>query len=126
MAAFNLGNAYFMAKNFTEAQAAFEQYLNKYADDDPYYVTSAMAGIAGSIAGLGDARGAADKYREAAETFPEFTLAAQYYLRALEYYIKAGEMESAKVIFAKISKEYEDTPYYMDGARLAAEHNIKL
>lgn len=125
-AAFNLANSYFNARNFTEAQTSYELYLKKYADDDPYFNTSAIAGIAASLAGLGDLKGAADKFREAAEKYPDFKLAGNYYLQAMEYYIKAKEMESAKVVFAKITKEYEDTPYFMDGTRLAAEYKIKL
>lgn len=124
-AAFNLGNAYFAARNFTEAKTAFENYLDQYSDD-VYFVTSAMAGIASSLAGTGDYKGAADKYREIAENYPDFRLAGEFYLKAMKNYIKAEQMESAKVIFAKLFNEFEDTPFYLDGARLAAEYKIKL
>jgi outer membrane protein assembly factor BamD (BamD/ComL family) len=124
-ATFNLGNAYFAAKNYTEAQSAFENYLEKYKDDK-YFVTSAMAGIAASLAGAGDFKQAADKYREAAEKYPDFKLAGEYYLHALENYVKADEMESAKVILAKLTNDYRDTQYFMMGARLAAEHGLRL
>lgn len=125
MAAFNLGNAYFSSKNFTEAQTAFENYLKHYKGDK-YFVTSAMAGIASSLAGTGDYKGAADKYRETAEKYPDFNLAGEYYLKALENYVKADEMESAKVILAKLTNDYKSTQYYLDGARLAAEHGLRL
>lgn len=125
MAAFNLGNAYFAAQNFADAKTAFEHYLDAYTDNE-YFITSAMAGIAASMASLGDAQGAADKYREAAEKYPEFKLAGKYYLKAMQFYIKAGQLESAKVMFAKITNEFEDTAYYTEGARLAAEYHILL
>ncbi len=124
-AAFDLGNAYFAARNFADAKTAFENYLAKYSGDK-FFVTSAIAGVGASLAGLGNYKEAADKYREAAEKYSDFQPAGQYYLKALEYYIKAGEKESARVIYAKLAKDYKDTPYYMDGARLAAENNIKL
>jgi TolA-binding protein len=124
-AAFNLGNAYFANRNFVEAKTAFENYLAQYSDN-VYFITSAMAGIAASLAGTGDYQGAADKYRETAEKYPDFRLAGDFYLKAMQHYIKAEQMESARVIFAKLSKEFEDTPYYLDGARLAAEYKIKL
>jgi outer membrane protein assembly factor BamD (BamD/ComL family) len=125
MAAFNLGNAYFAAKNFTEAKAAFEIYLKKHADNK-FFVTSAMEGIAASLAGMGEYKAAADKYRETAEKYPDFRLAGEYYLRALENYIKADEMESARVMLAKITNDFENTQYYSQGARLAAEHGLRL
>ncbi len=125
MAAFNLGNAYFSAKNYAEAKTAFENYLDDYKGDK-YFVTSAMAGIAASLAGTGDYKQAADAYREAAEKYPDFHLSGEYYLHALDNYVKADEMESAKVILAKLTNEYKDTQYYMIGARLAAEHGLRL
>jgi outer membrane protein assembly factor BamD (BamD/ComL family) len=124
-AAFDLGNAYFAARNFADAKTAFENYLAKYTDDK-FFVTSAMAGVGASLAGLGNYKEAADKYREAAEKYPDFKPSGQYYLKALEYYIKAGEKESARVIYAKLAKDYKSTQYYIDGARLATENNIKL
>jgi TolA-binding protein len=124
-AAFYLGNAYFAARNFVEAKEAFENYLAEYTDNK-FFVTSAMAGIAASLAGTGDLLGAADKYRETAEKYPDFGLAGEYYLKAMQYYIKADQKESAKVIFAKLANDYEDTQYYLDGARLAAEYKISL
>ncbi len=125
MAAFNLGNAYFAAKNYTEAQSAFENYLKHYKGDK-YFVTSAMAGIAASLAGSGEYKQAADKYREAAEKYPDFELAGEFYLDALDNYVKADEMESAKVVLAKLTNEYKNTQYYMKGTRLAAEHGLRL
>lgn len=124
-AAFNLGNAYFAARNFTESKAAFENYLND-CSGDLYFVTSAMAGIASSMAGLGDMQDAADKYREIAETYPEFKLAGEYYYQAMHYYIKADQMESARVIFAKLAKDFEDSKQHLDASRLAAEYKITL
>jgi outer membrane protein assembly factor BamD (BamD/ComL family) len=124
-AAFNLGNAYFSAGNYAEAKTAFENYMDQYSDNE-YFTTSAIAGIAASLAGVGENKNAADKYREAAEKFPDFKLAGQYYVRALEYYLKAEEMESARVIYAILAKDYEGTQYYLDGALMASEHKIKL
>jgi len=125
MAAFNLGNAYFSAKNYTEAKSAFEAYLDKYKGDK-YFVTSAIAGIAASLAGSGEFKQAADEYRRAAEKYPDFGLAPEYYLHALDNYVKADEMESAKVVLAKLTNDYKNTQYFMRGARLAAEHGLRL
>jgi TolA-binding protein len=124
-AAFNLANAYFGAKNYPEAKTAFEAYLSNYADD-PYFTTSAMAGVAECLAASGDLVGAADKYRETAEKYPSFKLAGEFYLKAMECYVKAGNLESAKVVFAKINSDFQDTRYYLEGARLAAENKIQL
>jgi TolA-binding protein len=124
-ALFNLGNAYFTAKNYTEAITAFETYISKYKGDK-FFITSAMAGIAASLAGNGDFAGAADKYREAAEKYPDFKLAGDYYLKAMTYYIRSGNVESARVIYARLGKDFEDTPYYAQGQLLARENNIGL
>jgi len=125
MAAFNLANAYFAARNYPEAKTAFENYLDKYSDSE-YFMTSAMAGIADCLAGTEDFKAAADKYREIAEKYPDFKLTGEYYLKALQNYIKANEMESAKVTLAKITNDFKDTQYFMDGTRLAAEHGLRL
>jgi len=125
-AAFNLGNVYFAARNFPEAKKAFENYLADYQQGDKYFVTSAMAGIAASLAGDGNYKEAADKYREAAEKYPDFQLSAEYYLNAMENYIKAEEMESARVIYAKLEKDYEDSQQFLDATRLAAELKMDL
>lgn len=124
-AAFDLGNAYFGAKNFAEAKNAFEKYLADYSDNE-FFVTSAMAGVAASLAGMGEMKEAADKFREIAETYPDFALAGEFYLKAMHNYIRAGQLESARVIYAKLVKDFKDTEYYLKGARLAAENNIKL
>ena len=125
-ARFNLGNAYFESRNYTEAQTAFESYLKKYGDKDKYFTTSAMAGIAQCRAALGFPGEAADKFRETAEKYKDFKLAGQYYVNAMDYYIKSGNLESARVIFAKITKDFENTPYYKDAALIAGENNIEL
>ncbi len=124
-ALFNLGNSYFEAKNYTEAINAFEKYIDKYKDDK-FFITSSMAGIAASLAGNGDPAGAADKYRETAEKYPDFKLTGDYYLKAMTYYIRSGNLESARVIYARLSKDFEDTPYYAQGQLLARENNIGL
>jgi TolA-binding protein len=125
MAAFNLGNAYFSAKNYTEAKTAFENYLKNYKDDK-YFVTSAMSGVAASLAGMGQYQEAADQYRATAEKYPDFNLAGEYYVDALDNYIRAEQMESAKVILAKLTNEYKNTQYYIQGTRMAAEHGLRL
>ncbi len=125
MAAFNLGNAYFHQRNFSEAQAAFEHYLSKYKGDK-YYVTSAFAGVASCLQASGDFVGAADKYREAAEKYPDFTMAGEYFLRAMKCYVKAGNLESARVMLAKIDKDFKGTRFEMEGKTLAGEYNIDL
>jgi TolA-binding protein len=125
MALFNLANAYLLAKNFPDAKTAFERYLAKY-DGDKYFTTSAIAGIAACLAGTGDVAGAAEKYREAAEKYATFQLAGEYYYQALYYFIKSGNLESAKVVLAKINKEFSSSRFAREGLRLASEHNIVL
>lgn len=125
MALFNLANAYLQSKNFPDAKSSFERYLTKYSDDK-YFSTSAVAGVAACLAGAGDAAGAAEKYREAAEKYPEFQLAGEYYYQAMYYYVKSGNLESAKVVLAKINKEFPTSRYAREGLRLASEHNIVL
>jgi outer membrane protein assembly factor BamD (BamD/ComL family) len=124
-ALFELGNAYFAAKNFEPARTTYQEYLDKY-QDDKYFTISAMAGIAACLAGGGDPAGAADKYREAAEAFPDFDLAGEYYLKAMQFYIKSGNLGSAKVMYATIIKDFEGTRFYTESQRIAGEHNIAL
>ena len=125
-AAFELANAYFGDRNFAEAQAAFERYLDEYEGRDKYMTTSAMAGIAECKAGQGDQAAAADMYRAAAEKYPDFGLTPAYYYQAMNYYIKSGNLESARVIYAKLAKDFSDSQSYRTAGRLAAEHGIVL
>lgn len=125
-AQFNLGNAYFASNEFDKAIEAFQTYLKKYGGKDKYFTTSAIAGVAASLAGKGETQQSADKYREAAERFEDFKLAGMYYVKAMEQYIAAGNMESAKVVFAKLEKEYSDTAYYEDALLVAGENRITL
>lgn len=125
VAAFNLGNAYLGNKNYTEAKAAYEAFLNR-NPQDKFFVTSALAGIAACQVGSGDLAGAADKYREAAEKYPDFEYAGEYFLKAMQCYAKVGNLESARVIYAKMSKDFIGTPYLAEGQRLAGEYNIQL
>lgn len=125
LAAFNLANAYFQQRNYSEAQAAFQNYLDNY-DGDEYYTTSALSGVASCLQASGDLVGAADKYREAAEKYDDFKLSGDFYLRALKCYVKAGKLESAKVMLAKIEKNYKGTRYEIEGKTLAGEYNIDL
>ncbi len=124
-ALFELGNAYYKARNFTEAKAAYEQFIRKY-DQDTYFTASALAGIAACLAGSGDLGGAADKYREAAEKYPTFELAGDYYTHAMYYYLKSGNRESARVIYAKITKDFPGSRYITESQRIAGEHNLQL
>lgn len=123
-ALFNLGNAYFLNNNFDKAIEAFNDYLKKYGGKDKYFTCSAIAGVAASLAGKGEAQQAADKYREAAERFPDFEFAGKYYVKAMEQYVAAGNMESAKVVFAKLEKNYKDASFYDDAVLVAAENNL--
>ncbi len=125
-ALFNLGNAYFGSKDYVEAINAFQAYLDKYRNKDIIFTTSAMAGIAASLAGNGDLIAAADKYREIAETYPDFELAAHYFVKAMDHYLKADNIESAKVVYAKLLKDYEDSRFTIQGKRLAGEYGINL
>ncbi|MEZ5358999.1 MAG: tetratricopeptide repeat protein [Candidatus Zixiibacteriota bacterium] len=123
-AMFNLGNAYFNNNNFDKAIETFQEYLKKYGGKDKYFTTSAMAGIAASLAAKGEPQQAADTYREAAERFENFNLAGRYYIKAIEQYVAADKVESAKVVFAKLKKDYVNTAYYDEALVVAAENNL--
>lgn len=123
-AQFNLGNAYFAAKSFDLAREAFETYLADNNNDDRYFTTSALAGVAACMAGSGDIAGAADKYREAGERFTEFEPAGEFYLKAMQFYLESDNEGSAKVMYAVILKEFEGTRFYTESQRIAGEYNI--
>ncbi len=125
-AQFNLGNAYFAKNDYDMAISAFETYIQKYGGEDKYFTTSALAGIAASLASKGDHLGAADKYREAAERYTDFKLAGEYYLYAMKAYIAGGNLESARVIYATMAKKFESTAYYNDAMLVAGENGLTL
>ncbi|MFH1701381.1 MAG: tetratricopeptide repeat protein [Candidatus Zixiibacteriota bacterium] len=125
-ATFELGNAYFYNKQYTEAKEAFEAYLSSYEGNNQYFTTSAMAGAAASLAALGDMAGAADMYRAAAEKYPDFDMAGQYLYDAMKHYALAENLESARVIFAKLTNDYKSSRFYRDAVRLAGEYGIEL
>lgn len=125
-ASFELGNALFYANQFSEAKEAFEYYLSQYEGNNKYFTTSAMAGIAASLAGTGDMAGAADMYRAAGEKYPEFNLSGQYLYDAMKHYALAQNMESARVVFAKLNNDFKTSRFYNDAVRLAEEYGIGL
>jgi outer membrane protein assembly factor BamD (BamD/ComL family) len=124
-AAFNLGNAYFEAKNYAEAQDAFQAYLKEY-NGGKFHKVSAVAGIAACLESDGKWLEAAEKYKEAAEMFPESRLAGQYYLAAMRNYARGGDMTHAKDMYVIIDEDFSGTQYQTDSKIVAGEFGISL
>jgi TolA-binding protein len=116
-AQFNLANAHYESRNYDEAIANFQEYIDKY-HSDKFTTSSAIAGIAACMENKQDFQDAGDKYTEAIEYYPEGASAPDYYLGAVRCYVLAGDSERASQIHADMKEKYPANEYYRIATRL--------
>jgi outer membrane protein assembly factor BamD (BamD/ComL family) len=107
-ATFYLASAYFYAKDYTQAQAWFEKYLNNYGQD-ALLTSSARAGIADCHLQRGDFLQAGDSYVMAVSLCPTGFIAPQYLLKAADAYLQADQKEKAKETLDRLLSQYPDS-----------------
>ncbi len=117
-AAFLLGRTYFQMNNWSEATAAWEDYLANYKDNKMNRA-AALAGIAAINENQGTYATAAQKYLEAVEEFPNGPLAADYRFGAMRAYLADNQEDLAREQLDLIEAE---TPDNSDIYRRAARY----
>ncbi|UCD16866.1 MAG: tetratricopeptide repeat protein, partial [Candidatus Zixiibacteriota bacterium] len=123
-AQFYLGNAYYGSKDYDEAIAAFQKYVDKY-HLDKLSTSSAMAGIAASLENKQEFATAAERYREAVDYYPDSPSAPDYYLGAVRCYVQTGNRELAEQMVAVLKERYFGSDYYRTASQLAMQLNVE-
>ena len=119
-AAFLLGRTYFQMNNWSEAIAAWENYLAKYKKN-PMNRAAALAGIGAVNENQGTYATAAQKYIEAVEEFPEGPLVAEYRYGGMRAYLADGQEDQAREQLELIEEAApENSEIYRRAARYFA------
>jgi TolA-binding protein len=119
-ALFNLANAYYASRNYNEAIASFQEYIDNY-QGNKLVVSSAIAGVAACYEGIQEFQMAADKYIEAARYYPESPSVPDYLLGAVRNYINVGNITRADEILDELSTDYSRSDQYRTAIRLVAQ-----
>ncbi len=121
-ATFLLASAYFYAKDYVQAQAMFERYLQKHKED-PLLASSAQAGIGDCHLQTKDFAQAGDDFLKAVSLNPRGFLAPQYLLKAAYACLKADQKDKAKEILEKLIREYPGSKE-MQKAKIQLAENL--
>lgn len=119
-ACFKLANIYFENGNYEEALRYFNIMIDKYPEDK-LKLASAAAGAAACHEQAGNRQEAGQYYQMAADFYPNAMWAPQNLLNAGKNYMAAGNLESAKTAFNKITSEYKDSREINTAKRFLSE-----
>lgn len=108
VAAFKLANVYFDTNDYANAQAAFRQYLENYADNDLARF-SAIRGLAMTSASQGDFQQAARHYWDLGLRDTISGFGNDYLFKAVNYAIKADDTALAEEAFAELQETAPNT-----------------
>lgn len=106
MACFQLANAAFFLKDYTQAANYYKQYVDKYSKVDTLLTASAWAGMASSQEALKNYNAAGDFYFKAATLVPGSFMAPQYLISAGRAYMLAKNKVKALESYQKIFDQY--------------------
>jgi TolA-binding protein len=109
-AQFYLANAQYVSRNYDEAIADFQKYIDKY-HDDPITTSSAIAGIAYCMENKQEFIAAGDKFLEAIQYYPESPSAPDYYVGSIRSLMMAEEMSRAEQILEELKEKYPNSDY---------------
>ncbi|UCC79517.1 MAG: tetratricopeptide repeat protein [Candidatus Zixiibacteriota bacterium] len=118
-----LANIYFENGNYEEARKYFAIMIEKYPEDK-MKLASAAAGAAACYEQKGDRLEAGRYYKMAADFYPDKMWAPQNLLNAGRNYMAAGDLESAKTAFNKITSDYKDSRELNTAKRFLSEIEI--
>lgn len=116
-AQFRLANAYYETREYAEARAQYEVYVNSY-HNDKLTTSSAIAGIAACLENSQEFGSAGDKYLEAVEYYPDSPSAPDYYLGAVRCYTLGGDKEKAEKALAELESKFANTTYSRKAAMI--------
>jgi len=106
MACFQLANAAFNLKDYTQASNYYKQYVDKYVKMDTLLTASAWAGMGSCQEALHNHNAAGDFYFKAAALVPGSFMAPQYLLSAGRAYTSAKNKIKALECYQKIFDQY--------------------
>ena len=106
MACFQLANAAFNLKDYTQAANYYKQYVDKYVKIDTLLTASAWAGMGSCQEALHNHNAAGDFYFKAATLVPGSFMAPQYLLSAGRAYISSKNKIKALECYQKIFDRY--------------------
>lgn len=124
MALFYLGNAHYEIKNYDEAIATFQRFIDE-SHVDRLTTTSAIAGIASCYENKQEFLAAGDKYYEALDYYPESPSAPDYYLGAVRNYVMGGDKEKTEKTLAELKEKFPNTDYTHSAVRVAMRLNTQ-
>jgi TolA-binding protein len=120
-AVFYLATAHYESRNYDEAIAAFQRYIDKYPYDK-ITTASAIAGIAACLENKLEYQSAGDKYREALKYYPQSPSAPEYYLGAVRCYVMAADKQKAEETLQELEEKFPGS----DQARTATMLAMRL
>jgi TolA-binding protein len=103
-----LGNISFGQKDSTNAERYFRQYIDKFSND-PIYTYNSYNLIGSIYEGKGDFKKAAQTYEGYINKFNDSVFLPIMYVNAGKAFLTAGDKESAKRNFTKVTTAYKDT-----------------
>jgi TolA-binding protein len=118
MALFNLANAHYESKNYDEAIANYQKFIDKY-DFDRLMTISAIGGIAACLENKQEFLAAGDKYYEAVQFDPDSPLVPDYYIGAIRSFVAAGDRDKVQRLLSELKEKFPDTDYSRAAIRLA-------
>lgn len=114
-----LGNRYYQKDDLENSEKCYVQYIKKYAKD-PIYGFNAYNNLGSIYEEKEKFKEAAELYEKFNEKFMDSIFTSMMYLNAGKAYLHAGDKESAKRNFLKItmesrdSKQKQEALYYME------------
>lgn len=117
-----LANAYFMSKNFDEAEEYFRKFLGE--SSDPDLTVSALAGVAASQEEREDFSTAAETYKEAADKYEDGFMAPQNLYNSARCFSLSGKTQEAAGILTILIEKYSASRIKNEAEILLAELNL--
>lgn len=123
-AVFYAANSYFESKNYDEAIANYQKYIDNYHVDE-ITTSSAIAGIADCYEAKQEFQSAAEKYMEAVRLYPGLAGEPDYLLGAVRNYVNAGMNTEVQQALDKLNEDYIGTEQQKSATFLAMKLKIE-
>ncbi len=123
-AQFYLANAHYESRNYDEAIANYQKYIDKF-HEDKITTASAIAGIAYCMENKQEFVPAGEKFLEAVKYYPDSPSAPDYYLGAIRCFTTAQDFTRADQILDELNEKYPNTDYARRATMLVMRENAE-